>query len=156
MNQEMNQKIDQGADQRTDLEPQAGTSEGSEKPSWSRPANQPDVYIRCPYFPEHELRRSRLPYHLMKCQNHPNAPELLVCPYNFLHRVKPEHCREHELVCEDRVPLNAHERKALSFDGTVKQMKGNGITKLKAMQIIDNHAVPYSAYKDSDECNEEW
>lgn len=64
---------------------------------------QPDVYVTCPYFPEHELRRSRMPYHLMKCQNNPNAPKLLACPFNYLHRVRPEDQQEHLLTCEDRV-----------------------------------------------------
>jgi hypothetical protein len=43
-----------------------------------------------------------MPYHLMKCQNNPNAPKLLACPFNYLHRVRPEDQQEHLLNCEDR------------------------------------------------------
>lgn len=61
-----------------------------------------DQYVNCPYFPQHSLPRSRLPYHLIKCQKNPNAPVLLVCPFNYLHRVKAEDKHRHLDECEDR------------------------------------------------------
>lgn len=75
------------------------------EPVGTHPANQPDEYVRCPYFPEHELRRNRLPYHIMKCQRNPMAPKLLICPYNFLHRIRHEDHREHLLLCEDKLKV---------------------------------------------------
>lgn len=85
------------------------------------PGNQPDVYVRCPYFPEHELRRSRLPYHILKCQKNPAAPKLLACPYNYLHRVRPEDKYEHLLICQDRVPVRYADRVPPSFGNTTKE-----------------------------------
>lgn len=90
------------------------------------PAVQPDKYTRCPYFPEHELRVSRLPYHLIKCQNNPDAPRLLACPYNYLHRVKPEEQREHMLTCEDKVMVKYADRNPPSIGSTRRQILMRG------------------------------
>lgn len=90
------------------------------------PAVQPNKYTRCPYFPEHELRVSRLPYHLIKCQNAPNAPKLLACPYNYLHRVRPEDQREHIMVCEDRVMVKYADKNPPSFASTRRQILMRG------------------------------
>lgn len=95
------------------------------KLSGNHPGNQPDEYVRCPYFPEHELRRSRLPYHLMKCQRNPAAPELVACPFNYLHRVKPEDRRDHAIICEDRIYSKYIEKDPPSFATTRKQVFGN-------------------------------
>lgn len=89
-------------------------------PSASHPGNQPDVYVKCPYFPEHELRRSRMPYHIMKCQNNPRAPKLLACPYNYLHRVRPEDQEEHLSLCEDKVVKKYSKRGTPSYSKTSK------------------------------------
>lgn len=90
----------------------------SEYPLSSHPGNQPDEYVNCPYFPEHTLRKSRLPYHLIKCQKNPNAPKLLACPYNFLHRVAPDKTREHLLLCEDKVERKYDDRRMPSYAET--------------------------------------
>lgn len=93
-------------------------------PQNTHPANQPDVYVRCPYFPEHELRRSRLPYHLLKCQRNPAAPKLVACPFNYLHRVKPEDRHEHLLLCEDRVFFKYSDKDLPSYANTRQQFFG--------------------------------
>lgn len=87
--------------------------------------NQPDIYVKCPYFPEHELRKSRLAYHLIKCQKNPNAPKLLACPYNFLHRVKPEDKYDHSIICEDRLVVRHADRVSPSYENTRKQVAKN-------------------------------
>lgn len=87
-------------------------------------ANQPDEYVRCPYFPEHELRKNRLPYHLMKCQSNPRAPKLVACPYNFLHRVRPEDAKEHLLLCEDKIRTKFVDKELPSFGKTKQQCFG--------------------------------
>lgn len=88
---------------------------------YSRPSNQPDEYVKCPYFPEHELRRSRLPYHIIKCQKNPNAPKLLACPFNYLHRVKPEDREDHMILCEDKTRLQYSKKDAPSYANTLSQ-----------------------------------
>ena len=97
--------------------------ETSDQPSApaSHPGNQPDVYVKCPYFPEHELRKSRLPYHLLKCQNNPNAPNLVACPFNYLHRVRPEEQKDHIQLCEDRLVGTYADRDPPSFAKTLKK-----------------------------------
>lgn len=86
------------------------------------PAIQPDVYVSCPYFPEHKLRKSRLIYHLIKCQTNPMAPKLVACPYNFSHRVSMEDRRYHLMTCEDR-PHKFTDREMPSYGKTVKAFK---------------------------------
>lgn len=83
------------------------------------PAIQPDVYVTCPYFPEHKLRRSRLVYHLLKCQKNPSAPKLVACPYNYSHRVSLEERLNHLITCEDR-PTKFSDREMPSYGKTVK------------------------------------
>lgn len=60
-------------------------------------------YVKCPYFPEHEVQKKRLGIHLLKCQSKPNAPNLAICPFNYLHRIDPDLKHEHFLECEDRI-----------------------------------------------------
>lgn len=91
-------------------------------PENKHPANQPDEYVKCPYFPEHELRRSRLPYHLMKCQKNPNAPQLVACPFNFMHRVRMEDRAEHIILCEDKIFTRYADRKPASYQRTEKEV----------------------------------
>lgn len=91
-------------------------------PENKHPANQPDEYVRCPYFPEHELRRSRLPYHLMKCQKNPRAPNLVVCPFNYMHRVQMEDRQDHILLCEDRIAVKYADRIPPSYAKTREEL----------------------------------
>lgn len=97
----------------------------------SVPANQPDEYVKCPYFPEHELRKSRLPYHLTKCQKNPLAPKLLACPYNYMHRVHPSQKTEHLMFCEDKMKLKYSEKEEIksSYRSTNKMLRKFNMTK---------------------------
>lgn len=104
-------------------------------PSASHPGNQPDVYVNCPYFPEHELRRSRMPYHIIKCQSNPRAPKLLACPYNYLHRVKPEDQQEHLATCEDRMNKRFSE-KGSSYRKTTKHIHMKENDRLTTEDIV--------------------
>lgn len=117
------------------------------------PAVQPDKYTKCPYFPEHELRVSRLPYHLLKCQNAPNAPKLLACPYNYLHRVKPEDQREHILVCEDRAMVKYNERNPPSYANTRRQILMRGGHKSR-MRLATQPDAPGTSIGANEE--EQW
>lgn len=120
----------------------------SARPSGSHPGNQPDEYVRCPYFPEHELRRSRLPYHLMKCQKNPAAPKLVACPFNYLHRVRLEERRDHAIICEDRIYSKYIEKDPPSYASTRKQVYG-----FRGSQAPPAPTLPTS---DKTEDGEEW
>lgn len=89
--------------------------------NYQQPGNQPDEYVKCPYFPEHELRRSRLPYHLQKCQKNPMAPDLVACPYNYMHRIRKEDREDHLIFCEDKVRFKYRDRKPASYSNTLKE-----------------------------------
>lgn len=79
-------------------------------------------YVKCPYFPEHEMPRKRLSYHLIKCQKRPDAPRLFICPYNYLHRVRPENRIQHINECEDKKNFQQIISDSPSYEKTVKKM----------------------------------
>lgn len=91
---------------------------------------EPDVYVTCPYFPEHKLRRSRLPYHLMKCSKNPKGPVLFACPFNFLHRVPNEDRLNHVFTCEDR-PMKYNDRESPSYGKTIKSFGPKNVVSAK-------------------------
>ncbi|NWI50424.1 GTSF1 factor, partial [Calyptomena viridis] len=60
----------------------------------------PDAVVQCPYDPSHQVRVSRLPYHLVRCQKVSRA--LATCPFNARHRVPRGHLRSHLSSCPDK------------------------------------------------------
>lgn len=60
----------------------------------------------------------------MKCQKNPQAPQLVACPFNYLHRVRPEDRRDHAIICEDRVYTKYADREPPSYATTRKQFFG--------------------------------
>ncbi|GAB0201406.1 gametocyte-specific factor 1 [Grus japonensis] len=72
----------------------------------------PEALVQCPYDKSHQVRVSRLPYHLVKCQrNNPRvARTLATCPFNARHRVPQAELRSHVISCPDkRQPDLPHE-----------------------------------------------
>ncbi|XP_059688828.1 gametocyte-specific factor 1 [Gavia stellata] len=72
----------------------------------------PEALVQCPYDKSHQVRVSRLPYHLVKCQrNNPQvARTLATCPFNARHRVPQAKLRSHIASCPDkRQPDLPHE-----------------------------------------------
>ncbi|XP_053858252.1 gametocyte-specific factor 1 isoform X1 [Vidua macroura] len=68
---------------------------------------EPDALVQCPYDRSHQVRESRLPYHLVRCQqNNPQVSRTLAtCPFNARHRVPRAHLRDHVTSCPDKLPL---------------------------------------------------
>ncbi|XP_032939195.1 gametocyte-specific factor 1 [Catharus ustulatus] len=68
---------------------------------------EPDALVQCPYDRSHQVRVSRLPYHLVRCQqNNPQVSRsLATCPFNARHRVPRGHLRSHVSSCPDKLPL---------------------------------------------------
>ncbi|XP_066063645.1 gametocyte-specific factor 1 [Chamaea fasciata] len=68
---------------------------------------EPDALVQCPYDRSHQVRVSRLPYHLVRCQqNHPQVSRTLAtCPFNASHRVPRAHLRGHVTSCPDKLLL---------------------------------------------------
>ncbi|CAN8207414.1 unnamed protein product [Coccothraustes coccothraustes] len=68
---------------------------------------EPDALVQCPYDRSHQVRVSRLPYHLVRCQqNNPQVSRTLAtCPFNARHRVPRAALRAHVASCPDKLPL---------------------------------------------------
>ncbi|XP_054505003.2 gametocyte-specific factor 1 isoform X3 [Agelaius phoeniceus] len=68
---------------------------------------EPDALVQCPYDRSHQVRVSRLPYHLVRCQqNNPQVSRTLAtCPFNARHRVPRALLRAHVTSCPDKLPL---------------------------------------------------
>ncbi|CAN0009994.1 unnamed protein product [Bubo scandiacus] len=72
----------------------------------------PEALVQCPYDKSHQVRASRLPYHIVKCQrNHPQVARMLAtCPFNARHRVPQANLRSHIASCPDKhLPDLPHE-----------------------------------------------
>ncbi|XP_027636384.1 gametocyte-specific factor 1 [Falco peregrinus] len=65
---------------------------------------EPQALVQCPYDRSHQVRVSRLPYHLVKCQrNNPQvARKLATCPFNASHRVPHGKLQRHIASCPDQ------------------------------------------------------
>uniref|UniRef100_A0A8C9G491 CHHC U11-48K-type domain-containing protein n=1 Tax=Pavo cristatus TaxID=9049 RepID=A0A8C9G491_PAVCR len=64
----------------------------------------PEALVQCPYDKAHQIRVSRLPYHLVKCQrNNPQvARSLEICPFNARHRMPRAELQRHIACCPDQ------------------------------------------------------
>ncbi|XP_032296985.1 gametocyte-specific factor 1 [Coturnix japonica] len=67
----------------------------------------PEALVQCPYDKAHQIRVSRLPYHLVKCQrNNPQVARTLeVCPFNARHRLPRAELQRHIACCPDQRQL---------------------------------------------------
>ncbi|XP_069805597.1 gametocyte-specific factor 1-like isoform X2 [Dendropsophus ebraccatus] len=89
-------------------------SEEEESQRWLEPEVQksdpldPDGLLQCPYDPNHHIRASRFPYHLLKCRkNHAElAAKLVTCPFNARHILPREDLSAHISGCEDRCSIH--------------------------------------------------
>ncbi|NXC08232.1 GTSF1 factor, partial [Orthonyx spaldingii] len=68
---------------------------------------EPDALVQCPYDRSHQVRVSRLPYHLVRCQqNNPQVSRALAtCPFNARHRVPRGHLHSHVTSCPGKLLL---------------------------------------------------
>uniref|UniRef100_A0A669QAM6 CHHC U11-48K-type domain-containing protein n=1 Tax=Phasianus colchicus TaxID=9054 RepID=A0A669QAM6_PHACC len=64
----------------------------------------PEALVQCPYDKAHQIRVSRLPYHLVKCQrNNPQvARSMEICPFNARHRIPRAELQRHIACCPDQ------------------------------------------------------
>ncbi|ESN93881.1 hypothetical protein HELRODRAFT_88068 [Helobdella robusta] len=65
-----------------------------------------DEIATCPYNPEHKVLRSRLSYHIVKCQKTYIGEPKKTCPFNALHIIPASSFELHLQVCPDNVGLD--------------------------------------------------
>jgi len=58
--------------------------------------------VTCPYNKFHQIRNSRIRYHLIKCAKNHRHVQLWVCPYNATHHIPEEQSSRHLVECPDR------------------------------------------------------
>ncbi|XP_076220227.1 uncharacterized protein LOC143173997 isoform X2 [Aptenodytes patagonicus] len=87
------------------------------------PAVDPEALVQCPYDKSHQVRVSRLPYHLVKCQrNNPQvARTLATCPFNARHRVPQAKLRSHVASCPDKRQPDLPHETDMSLGDRMKQ-----------------------------------
>lgn len=56
--------------------------------------------VQCPLNANHQLRRHRLPYHLLKCKK--NYPDKLQCPYGHYYYLDKQDMANHLLTCSHK------------------------------------------------------
>uniref|UniRef100_A0A6G1RPW5 Gametocyte specific factor 1-like n=1 Tax=Hypotaenidia okinawae TaxID=2861861 RepID=A0A6G1RPW5_9GRUI len=84
---------------------------------------EPGALVQCPYDKSHQVRVSRLPYHLVKCQqNNPQlARKLATCPFNARHRVPQAELRSHITSCPDKCQPDVPHEMAAPLGNGLKQ-----------------------------------
>ncbi|XP_074663692.1 LOW QUALITY PROTEIN: gametocyte-specific factor 1 [Strix aluco] len=83
----------------------------------------PEALVQCPYDKSHQVRASRLPYHIVKCQrNHPQVARMLAtCPFNARHRVPQANLRSHIASCPDKRLSDLPHEMDMSLGNRMKQ-----------------------------------
>ncbi|GCB84391.1 hypothetical protein scyTo_0025169 [Scyliorhinus torazame] len=80
-----------------------GGDDDNNNASFTQHKMDSEQLLTCPYNESHQIRRSRFPYHLVKCRkNHPKvANDIRVCPFNARHQIRKAEYKHHLLHCED-------------------------------------------------------
>lgn len=75
------------------------------------PANPTPGYenlVQCPYDKGHQILHHRVMRHLTKCgRQHPHI-KLEICPYDTMHRLRPEDMEDHKKTCSGRARLEEY------------------------------------------------
>ncbi|KAK7863297.1 hypothetical protein R5R35_005340 [Gryllus longicercus] len=67
-----------------------------------------DEIVSCPFNPSHQISRSRLQYHITKCEKQHSLNELGTCPFNPTHRIPKPEMQMHLLECPDKRIVEMH------------------------------------------------
>ncbi|XP_021239044.1 gametocyte-specific factor 1-like [Numida meleagris] len=91
----------------------------------AEPKMDPEALVQCPYDKAHQIRVSRLPYHLVKCQrNNPQvARSLEICPFNARHRMPRAELQRHMACCPDQRQLFDSRELSMCTNDRAKQPK---------------------------------
>ncbi|PSN32050.1 hypothetical protein C0J52_16706 [Blattella germanica] len=83
-----------------------------------------DPLIRCPYNQSHQILKSRMQAHIVKCKkNYPTADKM-VCPFNAVHHVDKIHYQYHVSTCPDRRVVECQKYEVSnSFGGDVNSFE---------------------------------
>ncbi|XP_076757942.1 uncharacterized protein LOC143427578 [Xylocopa sonorina] len=66
-----------------------------------------DPVVKCPYYDNHFIAKSRLQKHIVKCEKRYNGDFRAMCPFNATHRLVKEDLKEHITTCPSRNVFNS-------------------------------------------------
>uniref|UniRef100_A0A8D0DGA5 CHHC U11-48K-type domain-containing protein n=1 Tax=Salvator merianae TaxID=96440 RepID=A0A8D0DGA5_SALMN len=74
----------------------------------------PERLVQCPYDKNHQIKASRLPYHLVKCRknNQKIAKKIVTCPYNARHRIPKQEFSLHTATCESKTSEEIYSKRS--------------------------------------------
>lgn len=113
-----------------------------------------DTFVSCPYNSSHQIKASRLIYHMTRCSGSSRLPERLVCPYNAKHRLMRHEMLEHIGECKSMVPGVISESELDEYKKYVEAAKDQDLVEK------DNWEGPASAtsswQEEEEEEEEDW
>ncbi|KAK7863298.1 hypothetical protein R5R35_005341 [Gryllus longicercus] len=99
-----------------------------------------DEIVPCPYNPSHQINKSRLQYHIVKCEKQHAQRELVTCPYNATHRLPKPELAVHIFECPDKRILETH-----------KFQTGDEVSKKNLQEFIRPSLPPSEENWDTDD-----
>jgi len=95
--------------------------------------------VQCPLNPNHQLRRHRLPYHILKCRK--NYPDKVQCPYGHYYYLEKQEMANHLQTCPHK-PRTAQAEEMQPYKVQAQQARNENI---KYNYDVDNYTIdePY-------------
>ncbi|XP_015113039.1 gametocyte-specific factor 1 homolog [Diachasma alloeum] len=100
-----------------------------------------DPLVICPYDPAHEILKSRLQFHLVRCAKNHEFQDKEVCPYNAVHIIDKIHFQDHLVTCPDY-------REVQSFRFKTDDKELHGIVSMD--EVAQAHSRPVIGEEDWD------
>jgi len=119
-------------------------------------SREKDDFVKCPYFPAHIVKSSRLVYHLVKCAKNPNIPSLIDCPYNAKHKVKPQDMVDHLYKCESLEPNVVRDDEMQEFRRLAGELKeSNSVTPPSQVPDVEDNWNDFNHPREMQSASEE-
>lgn len=86
-------------------------------------------FVSCPYNASHQIKPSRLIYHLARCSKKASSQGYLVCPFNAKHRLLPHQMLDHISECTSMIPGVITETDIEEYKKYVEDAKNQGLVE---------------------------
>ncbi|XP_015113049.1 uncharacterized protein LOC107038467 [Diachasma alloeum] len=93
-----------------------------------------DPRVLCPLDPAHEILKSRLQFHIVRCMKNHNLRDKWLCPYNAVHIVDKVNFQDHVADCPDY-------REVQSFTYKTDNRELVGILSVDQVNKVHNETV---------------